>query len=334
MPEIRKDLVKNHWVALANDQALKPCEFPIAKKNLQISKSQETCPFCEGHENLTPPEIYADRIPNTIPDSPGWNLRVIPNKFTAFTLQGEFDKKITGIYTNYNGLGKHEVVIETPNHNEEFFNYDQKRIESLLSVFQQRYSCLAQDNRIKYIQIYKNRGMLAGSSLEHSHSQILAFPFLPRRNEGLIHYHQQKGHCLICDMLQYELESKSRLVWESEKFILICPYASRFSYETWIIPRRHMEHFPEINTEEISELAFILLRFTNLMKNSLNDPAYNFIFNTAPLNSQYKAGNHWYMEITPRMLISSGVEIASGVYMNPVAPELAASMLYKSLLEI
>ena len=331
MSEIRRDLVKQNWVAVASDRALKPNDFPIAKRDLGKVAAGGFCPFCEGNESFTPPEVAVYRPEDTEANSGGWSIRTIPNKFSAFELQGQLVESQKGVYKTYNGLGKHEVVIETPEHGVEFHEFDQERVYKILTMLKQRYNDLARDERIKYIQIYKNRGMFGGASLEHSHSQIVALPFVPRENEGLPQYYASKGTCLICDMVQQECTEKERVIWETEDFVLICPYASRFSYEAWIIPRRHTEHFGQINEQEMDSLAHILLTYTRAMIDCLQDPSYNFVINTAPVNVDHQSGYHWYIEVTPRLLVQAAVEVATGIYINPVAPEISAQMLKESL---
>ncbi|MEA1961847.1 MAG: DUF4931 domain-containing protein [Bacillota bacterium] len=331
MSEIRRDLVKNNWVAVAADRALKPNDFPIAKKGVEASaENAGFCPFCEGNEHFTPPEIAVYGRNSSEANTPGWLIRTIPNKFSAFPLVGDLEKKTTGIYTNYNGLGQHEVIIETPEHGSGFHSFDVERIEMIAAMLKERYNCLREDPRIKYIQIYKNCGMFGGASLEHSHSQIVGLPFVPQENQGLPQYYAQKGSCLLCDMLKQEQESKERVIYESECYLVLCPYAPRFAYETWIVPKRHTEHFGQMNDIEVKELAALSKRLTTAILDCLNNPSYNFVINTAPVNASYEPGYHWYMEITPRLLVAAGVEVATGVYMNPVAPEVAAQMLKES----
>jgi len=329
--EIRKNLVKNRWVAVASDRALKPNDFPTAGMGINESETRGGfCPFCGGNEEYTPPEIAAYRPDNQQPDSPGWLIRAIPNKFSAFLLEGELKENYSGIYSNYNGLGQHEVIIETPEHSPEYHEFELERVEKIISMFKNRYNSLAGDTRIKYIQIYKNRGMFGGASLGHSHSQIVGLPFDPQENEGMVQYYEQKGSCLICDILKQEQESKERIIYEGENFLIICPYAPRFAYESWIVPKRHMEHFGEINPLEEKELALLSRKITMAVIDSLDNPSYNFVINSAPVNVPYQAGYHWFWEITPRMLVAAGVEVATGVYINPVAPELAANILKES----
>ncbi len=330
--ELRKDLVRDTWVVIATDRALKPNDFPINKgwEKAKVS-GQQVCPFCEGNESYTTDEIAAFRAGNTLPDTPGWTVRTIPNKFSAFKLEGELELKRTGIFQSCNGLGQHEVVVETPQHGVEFSQLPVERIKQIYLMLQQRYRQLATDRRIKYIQIYKNRGLFAGASLEHSHSQILALPEVPSENQGLSRYYEQEGQCLLCTILEEEMQSRQRLIYESRHFLLVCPYASRFSYETWVIPRRHTEHFADINEEELDDLAAVMKIFMPVMLDCLGDPSYNMVINTAPVNQDIGGGYHWYMEIVPRLIVAAGVEFATGFYMNPVAPEIAAAMLREKL---
>lgn len=331
--ELRRDLVRDKWVVIATDRALKPNDFPINKgwEKARVS-GKSVCPFCEGNESYTTDEITAIRDNNTLPDTPGWSIRTIPNKFSAFKLEGELELKHSGIFESCNGLGQHEVVVETPEHGVEFYQLPVERIRQIYLMLKQRYQQLATDPRIKYIQIYKNRGLFAGASLEHSHSQILALPDVPRENQGLSKYYQREGKCLLCTILEEEMASQQRVVYESEHFLLICPYASRFSYETWVIPRRHAEHFADINDEELDDLAAIMKAFMPVMVDCLSDPSYNIVINTAPVNQEIGGGYHWYMEIIPRLIVAAGVEFTTGFYMNPVAPEISAAMLREKML--
>ena len=333
MAEIRRDLVKNNWVAIAADMALKPHDFPINRRGIETIGNHVFCPFCEGNELSTPSEIMACRDNGSEANAPGWSIRVIPNKFSVFHLEGVLEKSHSGIYSNYNGVGMQEVIIETPEHGVDLHEFNQEKIEQVFRILKRRYNELSQDDRIKYIQIYKNRGIFAGASLEHSHSQMMALPFVPRWNSGLVDYYQKNEQCLLCAIMAQEKQNGVRLVYETEHFLLICPYASRFSYETWVIPRKHCEHFGAISEVEIKDLAMVCRAYTQMMVKSLQNPAYNFVFNTAPVNVPYQPGFHWYMEITPRLLVTAGVDIATGIYMNPVAPELSAALFRENMLK-
>lgn len=332
MPELRKDPVRNNWVVIATDRALRPNDFPINKQGMHNAAINGFCPFCEGNEESTPPEIAAVRKPGTEPNQPGWLVRTIPNKFSAFQLEGELAAGHCGIYDSYNGLGRHEVVVETPEHNVDFHQYSPERIELVLNMLKNRYNELAQDERIKYIHIYKNRGLFGGASLAHSHSQVVGLPLVPGENHGIGEYFNRTGHCLLCDMIKQELEMGQRVVGETENFLLLCPYASRFSYETWIIPREHSAHFGSISSEKVQELALITKKFITAIIEGLDNPSYNLMINTTPVNMAIdEKGFHWYIEIAPRFIVTAGLEIGTGYYVNPVAPEISAALLREYL---
>lgn len=326
MPELRRDLIHDTWVLIATEQALEPKYFPINKNGTYVH-TNKVCPFCGGNESLTPPEIAAFRNQDSCPDEPGWLVRTVPSKFSAFKFQGEFIMEDAGIFTHCNGLGKQEVVVGNPDHNIDFHQFTPERIELVYQMFKQRYQALSADSRIKYIQIYKNRGLFAGASQEHSHSQIVALPMVPNHKQNITRYYQEKGECLICKLMKEEKSIQERIVYESENFIILCPYTSRFSYESWIIPKKHCEHFSAISEAEIKDLSLTIKNFLNIMLDSLNNPAYNIVINTSPVNVPYKEGNHWFMEINPRFIVSNGFEISTGYYTNPVAPEISAEIL-------
>ncbi|MEQ8201618.1 MAG: DUF4931 domain-containing protein [Syntrophomonadaceae bacterium] len=331
MAEIRRDLLKNNWVAIAPESALKPHDFPIKRRGIDAVGNKVFCPFCEGHEASTPPEIMAIREDGSAPDSPGWSIRVVPNKFAVFKLEGVLEMHQTGIYQNLSGLGRQEVVIETPRHGTDIHDFDSAKLAQIFRVWRQRYEHLSVDKRIKYIQIYKNRGIFAGASQEHSHSQVMGLPFVPRCNTGIIDYFQKNGCCLLCAIIDAERQSGARVVHETGQFLLVCPYASRFSYETWIIPKRHAEHYGDITDDEIADLAMICRSYLGMMMDVLQDPAYNVVINTAPVNTAYQPGYHWFLEMIPRLLVTTGVDVATGIYTNPVAPELAAELFRQQI---
>lgn len=335
MSELRKDAIRDNWVIIATDRALKPNDFPINKQGVQKAEFNGFCPFCEGNESFTPDEIASYRFNDSQANLPGWQVRTIPNKFSALKLKGSLIKLNNGVYSSYNGLGKHEVVVETPQHETDLPEYSLDNIELILNMLKDRYDQLMQDERIKYIHIYKNQGLFAGASLGHSHSQIVGLPILPDENKGIDKYYNKTGRCLLCDILEQEINDRQRLIYETDHFVLICPFASRFSYETWIIPRKHTAHFVGINSEEVSELAAILKYFTTAVRECLNDPSYNMVIVSAPVNVDNAiAGYHWYIELIPRLIVASGLEIGTGYYVNPVAPEISACILKESLLKV
>lgn len=333
MPELRKDMVRDNWVVIVADNALKPGEFPINRNCVSSHFDGSDCPFCEGHESRTTPEIAAIRLPGSTADAPGWLVRTVPNKFAAFNLEGELRHFREGLFECFNGLGHHEVVIETPWHYQEIQQRDTKHIGQFFRLLRQRYQELRRDDRIKYIQIYKNRGLFAGASQQHSHSQILAYSIVPKQCTAIGRYFDEHRRCLICDIIKAELAHRVRIVAETDHFLIICPYASRFCYEAWIVPKTHTEHFDGISDAEIGDLAVLSKAYIGTMMDTLDQPAYNISINTAPVNSVEDRGYHWFMEISPRLMVQNAVEIGTGFYMNPVAPERAAQILGQTMRE-
>ncbi|HZJ84105.1 MAG TPA: galactose-1-phosphate uridylyltransferase [Syntrophomonadaceae bacterium] len=331
MAEIRKDLLRDTWIIIAKDRALKPNDFPINKEGVHFSGNDKVCPFCAGNEIHTPPEIAAYRDKLSRANSPGWTIRAIPNKYSAFSLQNELKIEHTGINQSRTGVGQHEVIIETPEHDSELHEFNTDKIELVFKMFQERYLALANDARIKYIQIYKNRGIFAGASLVHSHSQILALPMVPEVNKGLPKYYEMHSDCLICNIIAQEKALGSRVIYEGDEFIVLSPYASRFAYEIWVLPKKHQAHFGNITVNERQELAFIVKQVLGGIIAILGNPSYNIAINSAPINSGKEKAYHWFVEITPRLIVTAGVEVTTGLYMNPVSPEVATQIFKEEM---
>ncbi|NLV17146.1 MAG: galactose-1-phosphate uridylyltransferase [Syntrophomonadaceae bacterium] len=328
--EIRKDLVRDNWVVIATGRAIKPTDLPVPAQGTAVKKSG-FCPFCEGNEMVTPPEILANRIPGSKENGPGWTARTIPNKFSAFSLETPFKTETNGIYSYMSGFGVHEVVLETPEHDTELHENSAEKISEVVAMLKARHLSLAGDERIKFIQTYKNKGLFAGASLGHSHMQTIALPYVPDEFRGATEYARNSGNCLFCHMIDQERKDGSRLVYESENFIVFCPFASRFAHETWILPKNHGEDFGKLPEENVAELSIVLKMVLESMVGLLNDPSYNIIINSAPVNVAHEPGYHWYIEIFPRLIVQAGVEIATGYHMNPISPEWAAETLKASI---
>ncbi|MGE5398407.1 MAG: DUF4931 domain-containing protein [Chitinophagales bacterium] len=333
MPELRRDMVRGNWVVIATERSVRPGDLPVPSHTAPGGnlKTDKLCPFCGGNESMTPSEIAVVRPEGTEKDGPGWIVRAFPNKFPAFRSEASTEHIATGVYTHQGNYGAHEVIVETPLHNLEFYQHSSENLTALFKVLGERYRVLSSNERIKYIQIYKNHGLFAGASLSHSHTQIAALPYVPDQAEGLEAYQKETGHCLYCDIVRQDLEERGRLVLETSEFVVLCPYASRFPYETWIVPRKHCEDFGQISPEQIQELADISRRVVAGLIKLVPDLSYNLIVNTSPINDPARAGRHWLVEIWPRLIVNSGVEIASGCYINPVAPEWAAESLAGAL---
>jgi len=329
MPQLRKDPVLGRWVIISTERAKRPKDFKVAPEEKQISPKE--CPFCPGNESATPPEIYAYRDNNSKPNEPGWTLRVIPNKFPALRVEGDINRRGEGIYDRMNGIGAHEVIIETPDHSVDLADLEIHAFENVVYAYQQRIIDLEKDKRLRYVMIFKNFGAAAGASLEHSHSQLIATPVIPKRvmeeMDGAKRYYEYRERCIFCDIVVQETKSRKRLISENNSFILICPFAPRFPFETWIMPRTHVSNFEDSTKQQLRDLAAILKDCLLRLKKALTTPPYNYVIHTTPVTIKSIEFYHYHLEIIPVLTHVAGFEWGTGFYINPTGPEESASYL-------
>jgi len=327
VPEWRKDPLVKRWVVIATERGKRPTDYRVPRDE----KKGGRCPLCPGHEGDTPPEVLAFRHGGTAPDTPGWWIRVVPNKFPAVRPEAQAGVRRHGVYEVMDGLGAHEVVVESPGHIANLDAVDERQLEEVIWAWQHRSLELRRDPRLKYIQIFKNFGQTAGASLEHTHSQILAMPMVPvdveEEMEGFKNYARSVGRCILCDVVAQEVSERQRVVLETGAFVSFAPYASRFPFETWIVPREHQDDFAMIREEQVRDLARVLRSTLLRLSRVLNNPPFNMVLHTAPVNEPDTAGYHWHLEIMPRLTIMAGFELGTGFYINPTPPELAAQVL-------
>ena len=327
MPELRKDAVTNRWVIISTDKARKPSDFIETPSHV---KKSGFCPFDYGNEDKTPPEVLAFR-PSGPSNTSGWDVRVIPNKFPALRIEGELNRRGEGMYDVMDGIGAHEVIIETPEHDKGFADLSYQQIEKVILAYKTRSLDLKNDTRFEYILIFRNYGDSAGATLEHPHSQLIATPIIPKRvaeeMTGAKWYFDYKERCVFCDMIRQEQKDKVRVVLENKNFIAFEPFAPRFPFETWILPKKHSPDFLCITQEETADLARALKDTLLKIKKALNNPPYNYIIHMAPLKKQEIYYTHWHIEIMPKLTKVAGFEWGSGFYINPTPPEEAAKYL-------
>jgi len=327
MPELRREPVSGRWVIVATERAARPTDF---ETNPQIIKSS-FCPFCEGNEDKTPPEILAYRDNGTMPNTDGWRVRVVPNKFPALQAEGEYLKCEEGIYDMMNGIGAHEVIIESPRHIQSLTSLDNGNVEEVLLCYRDRLVDLKSDERFVYGLLFKNVGFSAGASLDHTHSQLIVTPIVPPLVANEIanarKFYQQRERCLFCDMIQQEIETDKRVIISTDNFVVFAPYASRFPFETWILPKKHESNFENLQGVEAKELAHVLKSVLTKLEAALDFPPYNYIIHSAPFNVTESEYFHWHIEIIPRLTNIAGFEWGTGFYINPTPPEEAAELL-------
>lgn len=323
--QLRKDPITGRWVIVNHDAPL--LKFPIRTNE----RSSKTCPFCPGQEAMTPPQILSHDKKSASKTHSDWLIRVIPNRFPALRIEEGNEKSGIGVYDKVGGFGAHEVIIETPDHDTEIADMPLEQIELILRVYRDRCLDLRKDARLKYILIFKNYGQDSGASLQHPHSQLIALPVVPSRVlqevKGADQYTEFSERCLFCDMLNQEAAGKTRTVFAEDGFVAIEPFASRFPFETWLMPKTHAASFDAISDEGIKGMAKGLKAVLSKLKKGLNNPSYNFMIHTLPLGAKETDSFHWHMEIIPHLTQVSGFELGTGFYVNPTPPELAATLL-------
>jgi UDPglucose--hexose-1-phosphate uridylyltransferase len=341
MSELRHDPIQKRWVIIATERGRRPSDFLVEPESTETP----FCPFCEGNEDKTPPEIVSIRDNHSAPNSKGWSIRVVPNKFPALAIEGNLDREGIGIYDQMNGIGAHEVVIESPHHEISLAEQPLDHLVKILSVYQNRLQDLMRDERLRYILIFKNQGSVAGASLSHPHTQIIATPITPRtvalELESAKEHYDRKERCLFCDIISQEIKDGIRIITNNNKFVCFTPFASRFPFEVFLTPIDHCHDFAEESPDKLIHLASSLKDILMRLKKSLNNPPYNFVIHSAP-NMRARGRRlthwqtlpldyHWHIEIIPRLTKLAGFEWGTGFYINPTPPEDAARYLREIL---
>jgi len=337
MSELRKDPITERWVIVGTSPAVS-VSFPGATR----PPERGACPFCPGNEGKTPPEILAYREEGSPPNRPGWWVRVFANQFPILRIEEELNPRGIGVFDMMNGMGANEVFVESPQHDQNFFQMSDGQIEKVLWAYRDRIQDLERDRRLRYVLVFKNYGWEAGALLAHPHSQLIALPIIPKavmeELRGVKKYFRIKERCVFCDIIRQEMEQDIRVVVQNKHFFSYTPFASRFPFETCLLPKRHECCFTRISKEEMIDLARILKTILAALSRTLGDPAYNFLLHIAPnaLPNGEEAKSveqnfHWHLEIMPRLIRGVGLASGSGLYLNPTPPEEAAARLRESL---
>lgn len=335
MSELRKDIITGRWIIISTVRGKRPHTVPQAAHAADV----KACPFCVGNESMTPPEIYALRDSGQHRNGSGWKVRVVPNKYPALGIDQELARKGAGIYDMMTGYGAHEVVIETPDHNRQLKDQEPHEIADVLTVIQDRVEDLHRDKRMRYVLVFRNEGYDAGASIAHPHTQIIATPITPKRVreelQGAEAYYKLRERCVICDIMQEEMDRKVRVVFENDGYFAFCPYASRFPFEIWVIPKGHgIDLYARPVRKSILMLAECMKTVVQKLAGALNSPQYNYIIHVAPNRfprrgywSTIEDDFHWHIEIMPRITRIAGFEWGTGFYINPTSPEEASDAL-------
>jgi UDPglucose--hexose-1-phosphate uridylyltransferase len=334
MPELRQNSFTKEWVIIATERAKRPEEMAVHRPPKTISPHVDTCPFCPGNEDKTPPELL--RVPGG--NGNGWQVRVVPNKFAALSREVTPQRTIHRSRRVINGFGVHDVIIETPDHSQAMALLSDAQVADVLRVYKTRYSQLSLDSRIAHVTIFKNHGVDAGTSLEHPHSQLVATPVISlqvrqRFQEALRHF-DDFGECMFCQAIEEELGEGKRIVVVTEHFVAFELFASPAPFSTHIYPRRHMASFGDISEAEITDLGRVLRTVLAKLYHGLSNPDFNYTIRTAPAELIGARYFHWYLSIIPRLTRVAGFELGSGMFINTVLPEAAAEFLRNLKVEV
>ncbi|MBF0106208.1 MAG: DUF4921 family protein [Deltaproteobacteria bacterium] len=331
MTEFRKDTIINRWVIIAAERARRPSD--LAEQTTEYAKGG-FCPFDVGNETATPPEVFAMRNQGTLPDTPGWQVRVVNNLYPALSVKDKPLITNCGLYLSMGGYGTHEVMIEGTDHEKQFADFDDQAILRVFLTWQERIRFHKKNSAVCYIQIFKNHGKRGGASLEHTHSQLVAMPFVPGLVEqeirGAQDYFNTNNRCVYCDLLKQVRENKVYLVAHDSHVVSFCPHASRYPFETWVIPTQHQAGFEDADQETLFKTGRNLGLVLRSLNRVLNRPSYNFVLHTNPAQSG-SANYHWHIEVIPITTSIAGFERATDCIINTMAPEKAAEFLREGL---
>jgi len=331
MAEFRRDPITGRWVIVAAERAHRPRQLGTAND----SSSPEPCPFCAGNEALTPPEVWARRAEGQA-NRPGWRVRVVPNKYPALESGAPWQGTYDAFYQSQPGLGVHEVIVECPDHLIYMAELADGQFTDILRAYSERLVALSRDPRWRYLLIYKNQGDRAGATFEHLHSQLVALPWIPREAldeiAGAEAHFASSRRCIYCDMVERELADGARVIFAHDQFIALCPFAPRFAYETWILPRAHAAVFAACSEQELKACARALRETIRRLNRALDNPPFNYFIHSLPTHTGASASYHWHLEILPQLYRAAGFELGSGSNINGVAPEMGAKLLREVLL--
>lgn len=322
MGDLRKDPTRAHWVLVRPRGAPAP--------------EGDDCPFCPGNEAGTPPEIAAYRKEGSAPNSPGWQVRVVPEVDPYFRVEWELVREGVGMYDRITPRGASELIIESPSHEDTLATMGAEQFERVLWMYRHRLEDLKRDTKIRDILITR-RHRKPGSRQSHPYSRLTAIPVifddLRRELRESREYYQYKRRCLYCDIVRQELSDDDRVVRLTPFFLLVVPYAARSPFETWVLPRHHACAYETLSSEATADLARLLTGYFGAVASGLGNPSFLLSLHTAPnLHSKILQGEwatisddyHWHLEIVVRPERANRV---GGIFINELPPHEAARQL-------
>lgn len=330
LPQLRQDLITGRWVAVATERARRPDSFTQAIKEAVTAK--DVCPFCPGHEAMTPPEVLAYRAAGSAANTEGWWIRVVPNLYAAFRLEADGQEHRDGRFWQRDAIGACEVLISSPDHRAPTPLLPRRQVEEIVQSYVDRYRHHAENPALEHVLILYNHGRPAGASLEHPHSQLYAISLIPPsfhdELSGARRFMDANRGCVFCRTLQDERDARARVVFENDAFVVFAPFAARTPFETWIVPRRHSASFADLDlSREKPAFAEALQLTLAALREGLNDPPFNYYIHSAPLKARIGDEYHWHLELIPKLSTAAGFELGTGMWINVVKPEDSAAFL-------
>ena len=338
--EIRRDYLLDRWVIIAAERAKRPVDFVVPKRKLKAS----TCAFCPGNERMTPPATLAYlgaksgkivRAKDTDSKRPkNWLVRSVPNLYPALKPVSKLPSKTAiGRFRVRLGIGNHEVLIESPDHNEHPSVARPRQLGLAIRALIDRLNILSRKRYVKYVSLFRNYRPEAGASISHAHSQIIATPMLPRLIDEELRasrkFQEREGGCALCEVVANEIEGP-RFIYQNTNFVAIAPWASVYNFEFWILPKHHSPSIRYAKASEIDELAIAMRSCLGGLSRLLQDPPYNLGFHLAPSSMRCRH-YHWHIEVYPRLGSMGGFELSTGMYINTMPPERAAEALREAI---
>jgi len=321
--ELRMDLVSNDWVIIATGRARRPESF-AKEERIKDAITSKDCPFCSKR-------ILKKAITILNKTNDSWFVLSMPNDFPAFSKGDRLNKRKQGPNRIMDGIGYQEVIITAP-HKKQIAQFSKEEMKMVVDIYQKRYLDLIKRKFIKYVSIFHNHGKEAGASVAHSHSQLIAIPVIdPDLRDslnGAESFYRKNGKCVYCTMINWDIKNKQRIIYQNEKFIVLCPFAPQVSFEVRIYPKEHQPYFEKITEKEKEFFADALQKALSKIYKGLKDPAYNFYFHTAPWGKGYEH-YHWHLNILPKTSIWAGFELGAGIEISTIEPEKAAAFLRK-----
>lgn len=328
MSEIRRDLLTGKWVIFATGEGLTTRDFWLRREG---AVEPEPCPFDNGQEAATPPELFAVRPNDSLPNTPGWTVRVITDRLPILRPEAAEPRDDSPTHELHPARGHHEIVVLTPKHQTGLGELSSGEIETVLGVIRDRHRALTSREDVEHVLTMINHGRESGASLNHAHAQLFGLPFVPEDLEDELTWSeahlQRTGGCLMCREVSFETKKQLRVIAENDEFVAYMPFASRFPFQVTVAAKTHSARFEETSDGHISELAPLLKQVLGMLFDRLDDPPYNLVIRSSPSRRASDLSFHWYIDILTRELFAANFELVSDVWVNSVTPESATRLL-------